>query len=146
LPSAGFALQEIPRRTYPKGRFFAHGLGYLQRKQGRNRKTYQAGEVIYDRYAGASGLEEIFDRELTGEDGHFTVTTTPLGFAERAVIDKEAGFGLNVRTTIRSKLQVAADRSIKKIRSGAVVILDVRNGDVVAMASQPDFDPNSFIP
>ncbi len=146
LAKENFSLQGIPQRAYPQGRLFSHGAGYLKRSQGRNRRQYQAGEVIHDDYAGAYGLEEVLNRELTGKDGHLTIVTTPEGFTKRATVDMEATVGLTVRTTIDSRIQAAAEKSMESIRSGAIVVLNVNTGDVVAMASHPDFDPGSFIP
>jgi penicillin-binding protein 2 len=141
-----FSLQGVPRRVYPYNKMFSHGLGYLKRTQKRNLGEHQADEVIYDRYAGSFGLEEVFDQELTGKDGHLTIFTTPDGFTKQAVIGHEAELGLNVKTTIRVNVQEAVENSIENIRAGAVVVLDVSNGDVVAMLSRPAFDPNRFIP
>lgn len=146
LAKESFFLQGIPRRAYPQGRLFSHGVGYLKRIQGRNRKQYEAGEVIYDDYAGAYGLEEVFNRELTGQDGHLTIATTPEGFTRQVSLDQEATAGLTVRTTIDSRFQAAVESSMGTMRAGAIVVLNVDSGDVVAMASRPDFDPGSFVP
>lgn len=147
LARAGFSLQGVPRRAYPQGRLFAHGIGYLKRLQGTKRlRPYQADEVIYDRHAGSTGLEEIFDRELTGRDGRLAIVTTPEGFVEKVVIDRPATVGLTVRTTIDSRIQAAVEKSLGSVRAGAVVVLNSINGDVLAMASHPDFSPGSFVP
>jgi len=146
LSGEGFSLQGVPQRNYPQGNCLAHALGYLQRKQGTNRKHYQAGEVVYDDYRGASGLEEYFDAELRGQEGHLTIATTLEGFARAAVVDVEATAGSRLRTTIDSRIQKAAEKALDGIRAGAAVIMDVRNGDIVAMVSRPTFDPNSFVP
>lgn len=86
LAKEDFCLQGIPIRSYPQGCLFSHGIGYLKRIQGRNRKQYLAGEVIYDNYTGAAGLEEVFNTELTGKDGQLTIVTTPEGFTKQATV------------------------------------------------------------
>lgn len=146
LPTEGFSLQGIPRRSYPNDRLFSHGVGFLRRTQGRNQRQYQAAEVIYDDYAGAYGLEAVFDTALRGKDGQFMIVTTPEGFARKAAVTLANTAGNNVRTTIDSRIQAAAELSMASVRSGAIVILNVNTGDVIAMVSRPDFDPNSFIP
>lgn len=147
LSREGFSLQGVPRRSYPQGRLFAHGIGYLKRVQGcRRLRPYEADEVIYDRHAGATGLEEVFDRELTGKDGHLTIVTTPEGFVQKAIVDAAPTVGMTVRTTIDSRIQAAVETSLASVRAGAVVVLNAANGDVLAMASHPDFAPGSFIP
>lgn len=146
LPEAGFSLQGVPHRIYPQGQSLAHALGYLQRKQGANRKQHQADEVIYDDYQGAAGLEERFDRELRGLEGHLTIVTTPEGFTRNTVVSAVATAGVQLRTTIDSRVQQAAERALDDIRTGAVVIMNVQNGDILGMVSRPTFDPNSFVP
>jgi len=77
LESKGFGFQTAPLRIYPRGADLAHVLGYLSRDQQRNRGKYLSGDVIYDRYKGASGLEQVFNQDLIGKDGRFMISTTP---------------------------------------------------------------------
>lgn len=146
LVEQGFALQGVPRRTYPNGAFFAHSLGHIKRTGSPNDRAYYPGELIYDDYEGASGLEKLFDDDLRGKDGQMTIVTSPDGFPRKAWIDWQATTGNNIRTTIDHSLQAAAEAAIGTVRAGAVVVLDVNNGDVLAMASQPQYNPNDFIP
>ena len=148
LESKGFGFQTAPLRYYPRGPELAHVLGYLSRDQQRNRGKYLSGDVIYDRYKGASGLEQVFNQDLTGKDGRFMISTTPEGYARSAVVAEPAAYGNNVRLSIDSKIQAAVEAAMaaspKIIK--AVVMMDVHTGDVVAMASHPTFDPNIFVP
>ena len=146
LSQQGFVLQTFPQRFYPEGNVLAHTLGYLQRTKARRDGAYQAGEVIYDQYKGAEGLEKSFDAELTGSPGKFIIATTSDGFTQRSIIEKKATVGLNLRTTFDLPLQKAVEASLTNVSSGAIVIMNVTNGDVVAMASQPTFNPNDFLP
>ncbi len=104
--------------------------------------------MIYDRYKGASGLEQVFNRELTGKDGRFMISTTPEGYARSAVVAEPAGYGDNVRLSIDSKIQAAMESAMVASPNPmkAAVMIDIHTGDVVAMASHPTFDPNIFIP
>ena len=148
LESKGFGFQTAPLRFYPHGPELAHALGYMSRSQQRNRGKYLSGDVIYDRYKGATGLESVLDQDLTGKDGRFMISTTPDGYARSAVVDTPATYGNNVRLSIDSKIQAAVEEAManspKKMK--AVVMMDVHTGDVVAMASHPTFDPNIFLP
>ena len=148
LEAKGFGFQTAPLRSYPKGSELAHVLGYLSRDQQRNRGKYLSGDVVYDRYKGASGLEQVFNQELTGKDGRFMISTTPDGYARSAVVAEQASYGNNVRLSIDSKIQAAMEAAMaaspKKMK--AAVMIDVHTGDVVAMASHPTFDPNIFVP
>ncbi len=148
LDGKGFGLQTVPLRSYPRGTELAHTLGYLSRNQQRNKGKYLGGDVIYDRYKGAIGLEAVCDADLTGKDGKFMVSTTPEGYARSSVVDTPATYGNNVRLTIDSKMQASLEAALAKsdkiIKAG--IVMNVQNGDIMAMASQPTFDPNIFVP
>jgi penicillin-binding protein 2 len=148
LEGKGFGFQIVPLRHYPRGTELAHALGYLSRDQERNRGKYLSGDVIYDRYRGAAGLEQVFNQELTGKDGRFMISTTPDGYARSSVVAEPATYGDNVRLSIDSKIQAAVEQAMaaspKKMK--AVVMMDIHTGDIVAMASHPTFDPNIFLP
>jgi penicillin-binding protein 2 len=154
LEGKGFGFQTAPLRNYPRGPELAHAIGYLSRDQQRNRGKYLSGDVIYDRYKGASGLEEVFNQELTGKDGEFMISTTPDGYARSAAVAQPASYGNNIRLSIDSKIQTAVENALTASASlpdhphpmTAAVIMDVHTGDVVAMASHPTFDPNIFVP
>ncbi len=148
LEAKGFGFQMVPRRVYPMGTQLSHVLGYLSRDQQRNKGKYLSGDVIYDRYRGASGIEQVFNKELTGQDGRFMISTTPEGYARSAAVADPPAYGNNVRLSIDSKIQAAVEQALtdspKKMT--AAVMLDVHTGDVVAMSSHPVFDPNIFVP
>jgi penicillin-binding protein 2 len=148
MESRGFGFQTAPRRVYPHGPELAHVLGYLSRDQQRNRGKYLSGDVIYDRYKGASGIEQVFNQELIGKDGRFMVSTSPDGYARSAAVAEPATYGNNVRLSIDSKIQDAMEQALTNSpkKMTAAVMLDIHTGDVVAMASRPTFDPNIFVP
>ncbi len=154
LEAKGFGFQTAPLRKYPKGTELSHAIGYLSRDQQRNKGKYLSGDVIYDRYKGASGLEQVFNPELTGKDGRFMISTTSEGYARSAVVAAPATYGYNVRLSIDSKIQAAVEAALTASSllpdhphpMTAAVIMDVHTGDVVALASHPTFDPNIFVP
>ena len=148
LEAKGFGFQTAPLRKYPRGTELAHALGYLSRDQQRNRGKYLGGDVIYDRYKGAAGLEQVFNKDLIGKDGRFMVSTTPEGYARSAVVAEPATYGNNIRLSIDSKIQAAMESAMaaspNPMKAG--VMMDIHTGDVVAIASQPTYDPNIFVP
>jgi membrane peptidoglycan carboxypeptidase len=148
LEAKGFGFQTAPLRRYPRGTELAHVLGYLKRDQQRNRGKYLGGDVIYDRYKGATGVEEVFSKEMTGKDGRFMISTTPDGYARSAAVAEPASYGDTVRLSIDSKIQAALESAMANSPNPmkAGVVMDVHTGDVVAIASQPTFDPNIFVP
>jgi penicillin-binding protein 2 len=146
LEAKGFSFVGVPRRIYPRNSELAHVLGYLSRDQQRNKGKYLSGDVIYDRYRGASGLEYEFNKDLIGQEGRFMISTSPDGYARSAAVAQPPTYGGNLRLTIDSKIQASAEKALNRKKMDAFVLMDVQNGDVVAMASHPTFDPNIFLP
>lgn len=122
------------RREYPHGSLAAHVLGYMQRPHGSQR-------------AGREGLEVTFDNFLAGKPGE---TLQRLDAQGRVVSEKEARqpiAGKTVVTTLDLELQRLCEKALEEGgKPGAMVVVDPKNGDVLAMASWPSFDPNSFFP
>lgn len=135
------------RRYYPFGRFGSHLIGYMGKMgQAEWRKRKPMGYRV-DSRTGRLGLESIFEDELRGRDGGLRMEVDAQGRLKR-VIDKipfEAGS--NVHLTIDSAVQKAADDGLRATSTGrgGAVAIDPRNGDLLAMSSQPDFDPNAFL-
>ncbi|MEA5618622.1 penicillin-binding protein 2 [Cronbergia sp. UHCC 0137] len=130
-------------RYYPKGRELAHILGYtreLTPEQLEKRKSagYRLGDVI-----GQMGVEKAYEKTLRGEWGGQQVEVDGAGRPIRILGEKQAKAGNDLHLTIDLDLQQAADRALNN-RNGAIVALDPRNGEVLAMVSHPTFDPNIF--
>lgn len=146
LPEWGFQLQGMPIRVYPQGNMAAHIVGFLNRKQGISNGKFLADEVIYNDYEGVNGLEAIFNEQLKGEEGKITIKTTSDGFVQRLFVNQESSVGLNVRTTLNFDLQRIVEKHINKKHTAAFVVINPNNGDVLAMATRPTFNPNDFLP
>ena len=125
-----------PQRVYPTSRFAAHLLGYVreasdeQLKQGR----YRRGDMV-----GQSGLERLLDEHLRGQDGGERIEVDAMGRPVRRVQQTEPHAGAQVITTIDRGIQEAAERAMDG-HAGAVVVMDPRSGDVLAMVSTPAFE------
>jgi penicillin-binding protein 2 len=135
-------------RIYPSGATAAHLLGYL-----RNDDSSQEGEEAdfnyrLPDYRGVVGIEGRCDAQLRGRAGSESVLINSQGYRQSENVLDPPEPGHNVVLTIDLDLQRAAEESFARHQGadarGAVVVMDVRSGDVLAMVSSPTFDPNDF--
>ncbi len=141
-----FSLQGLPKRIYPQNSALAHSIGYIGRSQRRGGRKYQANEVLFDTYSGRTGIEELYDSDLTGKPGQVIINTTPEGFTESHLLLQSPGIGNNVRLSINMQMQNALEDALSKSKRSAGVIIDIRTGEIVALGSYPTFNPNDFVP
>jgi len=140
LELPGVIVEVEPQRMYPTSRFAAHLLGYVreaneeQLRQGR----YRRGDMV-----GQSGLERLLDQYLRGTDGGERIEVDALGRPIRLIQHTEPVPGAQVVTTVDRRIQEAAERAMEG-HAGAVVVLDPRDGDVLAMVSTPAFALDQF--
>jgi penicillin-binding protein 2 len=131
------------RRLYPKDGVAAHVIGYVGEVSDAELNSeefarYHPGDVI-----GKEGIERQYNDLLMGTDGKRQVEVDNLG-NERRVLDSQPAIpGKNLQLTIDLDLQVVAELAMEN-RRGAVVALDPRTGEVLAMVSRPAYDPNLF--
>jgi penicillin-binding protein 2 len=140
LELPGVIVEVEPQRVYPTGRFAAHLLGYVrevsdeQLRQG----LYRRGDMV-----GQTGLERLLDDYLRGQDGGESVEVDALGRHLGVLRRAEPTPGAEVVTTVDRRVQEAAEQAMAG-HAGAVVVMDPRNGDVLAMVSTPAFDIDRF--
>ena len=140
LELPGVIVEVEPTRAYPTSRFAAHLLGYVreasdeQLKQGR----YRRGDMV-----GQTGLERLLDEFLRGRDGGEQIEVDVMGRPIRMISQTEPQPGAQVVTTIDRRIQEAAERAMEN-NAGAVVVMDPRTGDVLAMVSTPAFEIDRF--
>ncbi len=131
----GVIVEIEPVRTYPTTTFAAHLLGYVrevndeQLRAGRHRR----GDMI-----GQSGLERLLDEHLRGQEGGERIEVDVMGRPMRVLEREEPRPGAEVVTTVDRRIQEAAERAMEG-KAGAVVVLDPRDGDVLAMVSTPAY-------
>lgn len=135
------------RRQYPFGRFASHLLGYMGRMDTRNWRELKSKGYRADSRIGRLGLENMFERELRGRDGGIRMEVDAQGHLKRVLEKIPWEAGSNLHLTLDAAIQKAADEGLRASSTGrgAVVALDPRNGDIRAIASAPDFDPNIFL-
>jgi penicillin-binding protein 2 len=147
---SGVDIQEALSRYYPFGEASAHAIGYVgsisQADLGRIDRSNYAGTS----HIGKAGIERAYEDRLHGDVGYRQQIVN----AQGRVLDPPAGEGSGVETkwpvpgdnvvlSLDMKLQLAARDAMRELR-GAVVAIDPRNGDVLALLSAPSFDPNRF--
>ena len=143
LDLPGVSLRARPRRNYSDGPMAAHVLGYLgeiNQKQLKNLKDQ--GYVIGDEI-GQYGLERRWEELLRGQSGGQQVEVDALGRRVRVLHEVTDVPGYTVHLTLDRQLQETAYEALKG-KEGTIVALDVNSGAVLALASTPAFDPNTF--
>jgi penicillin-binding protein 2 len=133
-----------PVRVYPQGTAAAHVLGYVGKADPR-----QDSEEPYHFYlpemSGSRGMEAVMNSVLTGMPGGRLLRVDASGYKHEQIAERAPECGRDVQLALDVRLQRLAEEVLVG-REGAVVVLDPSNGDVLAMASSPAFDPNAFGP
>ncbi len=138
-----------PQRFYPQGETLAHVLGYVGEispkqleKPEYQEKGFGPGDII-----GKGGLEQYYDEFLRGTPGYRKVIVDSRGRIQSEIASVPPQAGQDLYTTIDLNLQKAAEEQLAKsaTKRGSIIAMDPRNGEVLAMASAPSFDPNVFV-
>lgn len=139
----GVIVSVAPVRDYPFGGLAAHTLGYLREVSSDQLKVpayqgYRAGDLV-----GQSGIEASLENYLRGERGAQAVIVNARGTKIGEAYFQPEIPGSDVRLTLDRNLQMIAEEALQG-RPGSVVAIDAQNGDVLAMASSPGFNPSVF--
>ena len=141
-------VEQQPQRRYPANGMLAHVLGYVGEispeqveQQSYKEKGYKPGDII-----GQEGIEKVYDDYLRGKDGYRKVIVDSRGHIQSEVERVEPQSGQDMVTTIDLDLQQVAEDQLRKSPQGrgVIVAMDPNNGEVLALASLPTFDPNLF--
>ncbi len=141
-------IEPRPQRQYPSAGLLAHALGYVGEigpaqleLPAYREKGYRAGDII-----GKEGLEAVYDEYLRGRDGSRTIVVDSLARTQAEVERVEPRAGQDLVTTIDLDLQLVAEEQLANTpsRRGVIVAMNPSNGEVLALASFPTFDPNLF--
>jgi penicillin-binding protein 2 len=138
-------VQRVPTRSYPQGGFAAHLFGYVSEIQEAQLERVEYTGLQSGAIVGQSGLERSYNSDLMGKDGARYVAVNSRGRELEERGEDEPTDGARLQLTIDYDLQRALEEAYKsQDASGAAVFLDPRSGEVLAMTSQPEFDPNDF--
>ncbi len=140
LELPGVTVEVEPQRAYPSTRFGAHVLGYVREATDADlaRGRLRRGDLV-----GQTGLERLHDEDLRGRDGAEEIEVDAYGRPIRVLDRREPIAGAHMRTTIDRRVQQAAEEALGA-RAGAVVVMDPRNGDILALVSHPAFPVERF--
>lgn len=137
-----------PQRFYPHGHVLAHVLGYvgeisraqLDREEYKE-KGFRAGDII-----GKGGLEQQYDEFLRGRPGYRKVIVDSRGRIQSEIEFVPPQSGQDLVSTIDLDIQYAAEDELEKsvTKRGTIIAIDPNNGEILALASAPSFDPNVF--
>jgi len=132
-------------RSYPLGAEFAHVVGYVGRIDENDLTRIDKGEYAGTTHVGKTGIERFYEDRLHGEPGYEQVEVNadhrPMRVLDGRMAPKP---GANLYLTIDAHLQEATEAAFEG-RAGAAMVVDPRNGEVLAMVSVPSFDPNPFV-
>lgn len=135
-------LMMVQRRRYPHADMLASAIGYVGEVSVQDMEKsdghYRPGDIV-----GKAGLEHQYNETLEGTDGMRRVVVNSVGKAMRTLEDVEALPGKPIQLTIDYDLQSIAEADFAN-KEGALIAMDARTGEVLAMVSRPTFDPNDF--
>ena len=147
LPGVEISLR--PVREYLYGSLASHILGYVGAPEDINKLADSKDFNFYQPdVQGRSNVELAFDQYLRGKPGRRVLERTAKNKIGAELSRDEPTPGSNVYLTVDARIQTIVERTLKQAGVGraAVVVVDPQNGDVLAMASVPNYDPNIFIP
>ncbi|MDQ6651993.1 MAG: penicillin-binding protein 2 [Acidobacteriota bacterium] len=141
-------VEQQPQRRYPPNGLLAHVLGYVgeispeQLKQ----SSYKEKGLKPSDLVGQSGLEQTYDDYLRGRDGYRKVVVDSRGRIQDEIETVPPQPGQDLVTTIDLDLQLAAEEQLRTsaTKRGVIVAMNPNNGEILALASAPTFDPNLF--
>lgn len=172
LPGVSVAVE--PVRYYPNGTLASHIIGHMGKMSSDEEQVYlnEKDKKYYKGdFVGKTGIEQYYEDQLRGVDGYQTVQVDALGRITKKLDVSESKSGDTVYLSLDMDLQKVAEESLKNAvqvankggtfksqygdksfstsqpnaKSGALMAIDLNSGDVLAMASYPDFDPNMFV-
>src|SRR5438105_7483490 len=144
LPGVDIAIK--PVRSYVYGALASHILGYVGAPDDTNKEearkfTFYQGDVD-----GKSNMEKAMDDYLRGKPGVRYLRRNAKGTIDGVLREDPPQQGANVFLTIDARIQAIADEALRAVSRAGAVVIDPNNGNILAMASVPSFDPNAFIP
>ncbi|MFC5050090.1 peptidoglycan D,D-transpeptidase FtsI family protein [Rubritalea spongiae] len=143
----GLILHPIYQRYYPQKETAAHLIGYVGSKGKLEKGPINYGDPLFEYTEGRAGFEKLYDKELTGVPGLLKLQYDSSGAEVLREQKRAPRQGGSVVTTLDLEWQKRAESVLREhAHRGALVLIDVRTGELVAMASLPSYDLNTFVP
>lgn len=141
-------VEQQPQRVYPADGTLSHVLGYVGEisPEQLNQPAYKEKGLKPGDIIGQEGIEKVYDDYLRGKDGYRKVIVDSRGHIQSEVERVEPQSGQDMIITIDLDLQKVAEEQLRKSPQGrgVIIAMDPNNGEILAMASLPTFDPNLF--
>ena len=144
LPGVDIAIK--PVRSYVYGALAAHILGYVGMPDDIDKEEARKFTFYQQDVEGKSNIEKKMDEYLRGKPGVRYLRKNAKGTIEGALREDPPQQGANVFLTIDARIQSITEEALRAVSRAGAVVVDPNNGNVLAMASVPSFDPNTFIP
>ncbi len=144
LPGVDIAIK--PVRSYVYGALAAHILGYVGMPDDIDQEEARKFTFYQQDVEGKSNIEKTMDEYLRGKPGVRYLRKNAKGTIEGVLREDPPQQGANVFLTIDARVQSIAEEALRAVSRAGAVVVDPNNGNVLAMASVPSFDPNTFIP
>jgi penicillin-binding protein 2 len=141
---SGVSIKARLMRYYPHGEITAHTVGYVGRMNLQELQQADPANYRATNFIGKSGVEKYYENLLHGKVGYQTVETDVSGRTIRVINKVYPQSGKKLYLSMDIRLQKAVYDALKGKR-GAAVVIDASNGEVLAIASSPTFDPNLFV-
>ncbi len=140
-------LEQVYARFYPNGELASHIIGYTGKEAPLSTRPIENKDLIFPESQGREGIEQTFDFQLKGQPGSLHLTYDAEGRKTSERIAQPPVPGDNVIMTIDQNLQRLCEKVLREnCKRGAMVIIDPWTGEILAMASWPEYNPNHFVP
>ncbi|HMG05432.1 MAG TPA: penicillin-binding protein 2 [Chthoniobacterales bacterium] len=144
LPGVDISIK--PVRSYVYGALAAHMLGYVGAPDDTNKDEAKKYSFYQGDVEGKSNVEKAMDEYLKGKPGVRYMRRNAKGQIDGVLREEPPQQGANVNLTIDARIQMIAEEALRSVGRGAAVVVDPNTGNILAMASVPSYDPNTFIP
>ena len=144
LPGVDIAIK--PVRSYVYGALAAHVLGYVGAPDDIDKEEAKKFTFYQQDAEGKSNIEKVMDEYLRGKPGVRYLRRNAKGTIDGVLREDPPEQGANVLLTIDTRIQAIAEEALRAVSRAGAVVVDPNNGNILAMASVPSLDPNTFIP
>ncbi len=139
----GVFVEIVPKRVYPHGKLLCHVIGYVGYPSEQELKKYR-GRIASRSFIGKLGIERSLDEVLLGKLGREEVMINALGKVVKTLKREEPAKGKSVKLSIDIRMQKIVEQVFYESGqpAGAVILMNAKTGEILALASFPGFDPN----